>query len=138
LSKRLPEIGWNRNGRTLLFVLSTHCHFCTESAPFFRHIKESVGKDVKLVAVLPEPVAEAEAYLNREGVHLDDVRQISLGKIGVTGTPTMLLVNSKGIVARTWVGRLPPDKQDQALKTIMGEHSSGLGANAGVALSPTQ
>jgi hypothetical protein len=29
-----------------------------------------------------------------------------------------LLVNRRGVVTQTWVGRLPPDKQDQALKII--------------------
>ncbi len=132
LAKRLPDVSWNRNGRTLALVLSTHCHFCTESAPFFRQIRSSVGKDIKLVGVLPEPVAEAESYLNREGVHLDEVRQISLDKVGVTGTPTMLLVNKNGIVTQAWVGKLPVDKQDQVLKTI-GFHSSGPGTKTQMA-----
>ncbi len=118
LAKRVPDIDWNKHGGTLVLALSTHCHFCTESAPFFRQIKERIGKDVKLVGVLPEPVAEAESYLSREGVQLDEVRQIPLGKVGVTGTPPMLLVNSKGIVTQTWVGKLAPDKQEEALKTI--------------------
>ncbi len=122
LSKRLSGVSWNRNGSTLVLALSTHCHFCTESAPFFRRIRERVGKNVKLVGVLPEAVSEAESYLNREGVHLDEVRQISLDKVGVTGTPTLLLVNSNGVVMQTWVGKLAPDKQDQALKTIGAPH----------------
>ncbi len=93
LSKRIPGVNWNKNGRTLVLVLSTRCHFCTESAPFFRQLKERVGKDVKMVGVLPQSVAESQAYLNGEGVHLDELRQVSLDQTGVTGTPTMLLVN---------------------------------------------
>ena len=27
LSKRLPGVSWERNGRTLVLALSTHCHF---------------------------------------------------------------------------------------------------------------
>ncbi len=118
LSKRLSGVNWNRNGRTLVLSLSTRCHFCTESAPFFRQIKKGVGKNVKVVGVLPEPVAEAELYLNHEGVHVDEVRQIALDTVGVTETPTMLLVNKDGIVTQTWVGKLAPDKQEQALKVI--------------------
>ena len=125
LTKRLPGINWNKNGRTVVLVLSTHCHFCTESAPFFRQMRNSVGKDVKLIGVLPEPVAEAESYLNREGVQLDEVRRTSLDRVGVTGTPTMLLVNDKGTVMESWVGKLAPDKQNQVLKTILGGRSQG-------------
>src|ERR1019366_2243977 len=30
LGKRLPGVSWEKNGRTLVLALSTHCHFCTE------------------------------------------------------------------------------------------------------------
>lgn len=120
LSKLLTGVNWSRNVRTLVLALSTHCHFCTESAPFFRQMRQSVGDNVKLVGVLPESIAESQSYLSGEGVHLDEVRQVPLYKLGVEGTPTMLLVNSKGIVTQTWVGRLAPDKQAQALNVIAG------------------
>ena len=129
LSKRLPVVNWNRSGRTLVLVLSTHCHFCTESAPFFRVIRDKVGKDVKLVGILPQSVAESQAYLNQEGVHLDEVQQISLDKVGVAGTPTMLLVNRDGAVTQSWVGKLQPDKQEQVLK-IIGAASVKKGGSA--------
>jgi hypothetical protein len=70
------------------------------------------------MGVLPETVAESEFYLKNEGVHLDEVKQMSLDKLGVAGTPTMLLVNPKGVVTATWVGKLDPDRQEEALKTI--------------------
>jgi hypothetical protein len=95
LAKRLPDIDWSRNRQTLVLALSTQCHYCTESAPFFRQIREKVGNNVKILAVLPQPVAESEAYLNREGVRMDGVKQASLEQIGVTGTPTMLLLIAK-------------------------------------------
>lgn len=36
LSDRVPGVDWNKDGQTLLLALSTGCHYCTESAPFFR------------------------------------------------------------------------------------------------------
>jgi hypothetical protein len=118
LSKRLPGIAWERNGRTLLLALSTHCHFCTESMPFFRRVRKSLGKDVMLVGMMPEPVAEAESYLKREGVQLDELRQVTLSLVGVVGTPTMLLVDRRGIVLQAWVGKLDLDKQREFFKTL--------------------
>lgn len=126
LSKRLAGVNWSANGRTVVLALSTYCHFCTESAPFFRRMRESVGKDVKLVGVFPQPIAAAESSLKREGVRLDQVMQVSLDRIGVTGTPTMLLVNSNGIVTQTWVGKLAPEKEAEVLKTILGARSAAV------------
>jgi thiol-disulfide isomerase/thioredoxin len=123
LRRQLSGIDWKTNGRTVLLVLSSHCHFCSESAPFFRQLSEKSGKAFKIVAVLPEPVSEARDYLKREGVRVDQIRQVSLDKLGIAGTPTMLLVNGGGIVTQTWVGKLAPGEQGQALKIIGAAHA---------------
>lgn len=46
-------------------------------------------------------------YLSKQGVFVDDVKQISLDSIGAEGTPTLILVDSSGIVKDVWVGKLP-------------------------------
>jgi thioredoxin-related protein len=118
LKKQLSDIDFNKNGQTLILVLSSHCHFCTESAPFFRQLSEKSGKRFKIVAVLPQSVTEAQDYLKREGVHVDQLKQISLDTLGVAGTPTMLLLDKRGTVMESWVGMLNPEAQSQALKAI--------------------
>lgn len=133
MSKRIPDVNWKANGRTLVFVLSTHCHFCTESAPFFRELRGRAGKGIRLIGVLPQPVAESEKYLSGEGVHLDEIRQIPLEKTGAIGTPTLLLVSNDGKVERTWVGKLAPEQQDEAMRDILGARSLGAGARTSIA-----
>lgn len=119
MNKRIPGVNWRANRRTVVLVLSTRCHFCTESAPFFRSLKEKARNNVKFVAVLPQPVAESERYLSGEGLHFDEIQQAPVGKIGVKGTPTMLLIDRDGIVRRTWAGKVSNDKQQEALDAII-------------------
>ena len=95
--------------------------------PFFRRVRESLGRDVTLIGVLPEPVAAAESYLKREGVQLDELRQATLSQIGVAGTPTMLLVDRRGIVVRAWVGKLDPGKEREFFKTMLSVRSAAAG-----------
>jgi hypothetical protein len=76
------------------------------------------GKGFKIVAVLPQSVMEAQDYLKREGVHVDQLSQVPPFKLGVVGTPTMLLLDRRGIVTKSWVGKLSPEEQSQALKAI--------------------
>jgi thioredoxin-related protein len=111
-------VDWSRNGRTLVIAISTTCHFCKESEPFYRRLQQEVGKGIKTVAVLPQPVNEAEQHLSGAGLHVDQVKQAELSNIGVRGTPTMLLVNSNGVVTRVWTGRLAPEQQEQALSVL--------------------
>jgi len=73
---------------------------------------------LKTVAILPQSVAAAEQYLNGEGVHVDQVRQVTLGDIGIRATPTMLLVNSAGVVTKIWVGRVKPEQEQDVLTAL--------------------
>jgi hypothetical protein len=72
----LPGVEWGWSRRTLLIVLSTNCHYCTESAPFYQKLAQEKTKhtDVGLLAVLPQSVEESQKYLGEHGVKVDDVR----------------------------------------------------------------
>jgi len=118
LAGRVPGVDWRKNGKTLVLAISTQCHFCKDSAPFYRKLHEQVGKGLKTVAVLPQPVAESEQYLKSEGVHVDQVKQVSMGDIGVQGTPTMLLVDGTGAIARVWFGKIQPEQEEQVLADL--------------------
>jgi len=118
LKGSLPGVDWAKNKRTLVLALSTQCHFCTESAPFFKRIQKEAAKNVRMVAVLPQPADDGRKYLEGEGVHVDDVKQAQLSAIGVTGTPTLLLVDSTGKVADAWQGKLQPEQEEGVLAAL--------------------
>lgn len=53
-------------GQTLILAISSTCHFCTESAPFYKKLGQS-KRNIRLVAVLPQPVEDGRKYLDRLG-----------------------------------------------------------------------
>lgn len=115
----LPGVNWS-NSPVLVLAISTSCHFCTESAPFYRNLTKS-HPGVRLVAVFPQPVEAGQQYLQGLGVATDQVLQAQLDSINVSGTPTLLLVNKDGSVLRRWVGLLPKEGEADvwdALKSI--------------------
>ncbi len=118
LKDRIPGVDWSKNGRTLVLAISTQCHFCKDSAPFYRKLEAQVGKSLRTVAVLPQPVDEAEQFLKGEGVRVSQVKQATMGDIGVQGTPTMLLVDSSGVITKMWVGKLQPEQEQQVLTAL--------------------
>ena len=122
----LAGVNWTENGRTLLLALSSKCHFCTESADFYKRLAEARAgrKDLRLVAVLPQDVGEGRAYLDKLGVSVDEVRQASLDSVGAAGTPTLIMADGEGAATELWVGRLPPDKEAEVLDRIRGERAS--------------
>jgi hypothetical protein len=116
----VPDIDWKANGRTLVIALSTQCHFCTESAPFYQRIATERAKagNLRLLAILPQPVTESEQYLKELGITVDGVKQLQLDSIGVNGTPTLILANSEGVVANSWRGKLLSEKESEVISSL--------------------
>jgi hypothetical protein len=115
----LKNVNWQATGRNLVFAISTTCHFCTESAPFYRKLVEQCKQQhVHTIAVLPQSPAEAQAYLSGEGVTVDEIRQSPLSDLDVSGTPTLVLVDHAGIVKDVWVGKLPSTKENEVVTTL--------------------
>jgi hypothetical protein len=115
----IPRVDW-RNGQTLLLALSTTCHFCTDSAPFYQRLSKDHG-DTRLVAVFPQDSGEGQRYLSTLGVKIDEVEQASFVDLGIGGTPTLILVDSGGKVINKWEGALPPTTEREVIGQLKDE-----------------
>ena len=69
-----------------------------------------------MIAALPQDVPEATKYLADNNVTVDQVIKANPGEAMVRGTPTLLLVDKNGVVLDTWVGKLPPEKENEVLE----------------------
>jgi|ERR1044072_7468306 hypothetical protein len=114
------DVDWSQSRQTLLLALSSSCHFCSESAPFYKRLVQSKN-GTRLVAVLPEPAEGGQGYLRRLGVSVDEIRQLNLDKIGVQGTPTLLLVDNSGVVKKSWIGKLLPEQEEAVVSALLGD-----------------
>jgi len=119
----LSGVDWQKNGKTLLLALSTTCHFCTQSGPFYQRIVKEHG-NAQLVALVPQAVNEGRDYLKKLDVGIDDVRQVSLDSLGLSGTPTLVLVDSSGSVTDVWIGALSPNKENEVISRLQTERAS--------------
>jgi thioredoxin-related protein len=114
----LEGMDWSKNGRTLLLALSTTCHFCSESGPFYRRLLKERGGNTSVVAVLPQAVNDGNAYMKRLGISVDEVKQVPLNSLGVAGTPTLILVDNEGVIIDSWVGRLPESEEYKVVDRV--------------------
>ena len=113
----LSNIDWHANGKTLLLVLSTTCHYCKESSPFYKRLTRD-AKNIHFIALFPQSIEEARQYLYEHGIQLEEIRQGTLSALGVQGTPTLILVDDAGTVTNTWVGELTSDKEEEVLSKL--------------------
>jgi hypothetical protein len=103
----------------LVLALSTTCHFCSESAEFYKKlVPEAIGHGIPIVAVLPQPTAEGRSYLDGLGVNVRNVLQTPLAAVDAAGTPTLLVVDRSGKISNAWVGKLAPQQEGQVLASL--------------------
>lgn len=115
----LENVNWQENEKTLVLYLSTTCRFCNESVPFYqRLVKETSKNQVKTVAAFTQPAEEAAKYLKSHSVAVDEIVTSSLGSIGVSSTPTILLINKDGVISDFWRGKLKEDKEAEVLAKL--------------------
>jgi thioredoxin-related protein len=115
----LSDVNWASQPKTLVLALSTTCHFCNESAPFYKRLIENVkGRNVKLIAVFPTDAEKGRAHLKELGLADIEVKQSPLANMQVSGTPTLILTDEKGEVTNYWLGKLQPDKEMDVINKI--------------------
>lgn len=115
----LPGIDWKNSDLNLVLALSTGCHFCDESAGFYKRLIPTANSHgVQVLAVLPQPLSEGRTYLDSLGVSAPKVLESPLTVIGVSGTPTLLLLDRKGQIQKAWVGKLTPEGEQQVFSSL--------------------
>lgn len=102
----VPNVDWAQNRKSLVFFLKKDCSFCTSSAPFYRHLLgEASKRNVKSLAMLPDPDQEAREYIAYLKLPIDTVQTgTNLDTYKIAGTPTVVFVDRQGIVRNVWFG----------------------------------
>jgi hypothetical protein len=115
----LPGIKWNE-GTTLVLALQEGCRYCEESAAFYRRLRDQrVGAQPRMIAVVPGDKTQINRYLAEQHVFVDEAFNLSLSKINVSVTPTLLLLGKVGDVRNVWVGKLNQDEEKQVLEQML-------------------
>jgi peroxiredoxin len=105
--------------RNLVLFISENCHFCEQEMPFYRTLRDKLPSRVSLVAVFPQHEPEPERFLAARSIKVDHVASSdSLSQIGVTGTPTLLLVDERGKVKHVWLGAQPDAQHEEIVASI--------------------
>lgn len=71
------------------------------------------------MAVFLQNEATGTKYLDSYNVKVDKVVSGALDGIGVSGTPTLLLVDENGMVTDAWIGRLDKEKENDVIAKLL-------------------
>jgi len=120
----LPGVHFQEGRETLILALSTTCHFCKDSLPFYKALTAKAQGHLNVIAVFPQTETEGEKYLRDADVSANQFVSTQLDTLGVVGTPTLLLVGSKGKVERVWTGLLDEARQEDVLGRVVRQNAT--------------
>jgi hypothetical protein len=124
VGKPLPLPDRSALGRiaTAVLFVSKSCHFCADSMPFYQQLSAARSPhNFSVIAVVPEGLDTRDqgiAFFSDHGVTVDTVLPMRFKDVGVSGTPTLVLLDSGGRVKSVWIGALNGAKQSEVLSQI--------------------
>ena len=104
--------------QTLIVALRSDCRYCQESMPFYRRLLNGDRRDMQIVVAASPGDTGIINYLASEGVKPDSIVLVEPYALPVSGTPTLLLVDSEGLVTHAWMGLLDADREAEVVTTI--------------------
>lgn len=112
----------------VVLAISSKCKFCKESIPLYHQIRASQqepGSKMSLAVISSESQADLLALLSDQGLTADQTYHVALSSVGISATPTVLVVDSHGIVRDMFVGMLEGSRQAQLLKSLAAARKNG-------------
>lgn len=110
----IPAMTWGDAPRHVVLMISTTCVWCSKSADWYRvlSVELSHQRSVHLAVVHGEEGAAVARWLEeRRIVPAEVVRVPKAKEIGLSETPTALIVDSTGRVTDAWIGAMTTAQQ---------------------------
>ena len=115
----LENVDFSQQSKTVLLALQTGCRFCNESIPFYKRMLEKTkGQNIKFIAYFPTKVENSTNHLAELGITEMEVRQAPISALEPSGTPTLIITDTKGEITDFWIGKLPPEKEAEVISKL--------------------
>lgn len=116
---KLPGVQFSQEHNSLILAVSTTCHFCKDSLTFYQELTTKANGQLDVIGVFPQPETEAKKFFEDAHVRATQVVSASLDTVGVSATPTLLLVDTKGKVIDAWLGALDEKGRQQLVARVL-------------------
>ena len=115
----LPNVRWRTNN--VVIAMTSHCPYCVRSVPLYQKLATAVGESPDrgaLFVLNPEEDGVIKKFLADQHVSVTEVVRLPLNTLGIHATPTMLMVDGRGIVVNAFIGVLPAEKENVPLEYL--------------------
>jgi hypothetical protein len=112
---------WQDSRDTLVIAVRYGCPYCEASWPFYSEIwaaGSAVPREhLRLIFVSPDN-AYLASHTVPPGIPMDSIRSNVIFPIWITGTPTMMLVDQRGVIRDVWRGKLNRGQEQEVLQIV--------------------
>jgi rhodanese-related sulfurtransferase len=108
----------SRHAYTLIVVTSPGCQFCANSAPFHRRVL-AAARNARFPLLVAVPKSSStDKFLEEKG--LQGAPRVGWHDLTrrFKGTPSIVLVDSGGVIRSVWLGQLQKEKELEVLSAI--------------------
>jgi len=71
-----------------------------------------------LTVISADPVESIRGFLDAQSITADHVFVTALGALGLTATPSLLVIDSHGAVRAAFAGKLQPSEEESLMKML--------------------
>ena len=116
---QLDGVDFSKAPVTVALVLQSQCPYCAASMGFYKRLVE-FKKDApfQLVVTSMESTKTTESYLKDKGLQADGISNLKPGQISTPGTPTLVLLDKRGVVVDSWIGQLSASQEHEVTSRI--------------------
>jgi thioredoxin-related protein len=95
------------------------CGYCEASVGFYKRLLNHPKKDsIQFFAVFPDESTDVENYISGLGMPTIPIRLNAFDSMGIQATPTIVVVDGKGEVTRTWRGKLSAVREAEVMSYL--------------------
>jgi Bacterial SH3 domain len=121
VGQTLPPLSgyrWSSYPETLVIAVRRGCPYCDASLPFYRQLGDREKTSMlhaHVLLVMPDDASFGSSLLRKADVEVQGIFGQGLDALKVSGTPTVLLIDSSGRIEREWVGELTPSGEKDVM-----------------------
>ena len=117
----LPGIEWSDSARNIFLLVSSTCPACNESVAFYRDLANLVQElpRTRLLAAAADGADRVRDWAKTHAIPYDAMVELENPILfGFTLTPTLLLVDDKGVVTDVLLRRLAADEESLVMRRL--------------------
>ena len=107
----------NKTLRTLIIFIGRQCPSCADSMPFYHKLQAAPTRP-RLVVVSYDDDVTASSYVRENGFVPDEIHTLRPGLMRNHPMPTLMLLDSDGLIRHLWPGRLTPALEEDVLDAL--------------------